>query len=169
MQLAFRRLAAYWLDFVLLAAVLIGGQFLLYVVTSGFPFDRLEKGYQIELWVLAAMSLPTWLYFIGCEKYRGQTLGKRLLKLKVSSLPAGGAITWGQAVKRTFVKLLPWELTHLIILVPDPWWSVEEPANQALIYIPNLLMVVYIGFLFITKGMKGLQDVWAKTRVEIEK
>lgn len=165
MKLAIRRLAAYWLDFVLLAAVLIGGQWLLNVLTSGFPFRLLEKGYQIELWVLASMSLPVWLYFILCEKYRRQTISKRLFRLKVVST-RGAELGIGQAVARTFIKLLPWELTHLIILIPDPWWGMEEPENLAWIYIPNLLMVVYIVVLFASKGTKGVHDYFSNTTVK---
>lgn len=164
MKLSLKRLIAYWLDFVLLALILVGLQWLLYKTTSGFPFDLLDKGYEVELWVLLSMSLPVWMYFICCELHKQQTIGKRLLKLVVMN-KEGARINIYQALIRTFIRLLPWELTHVIILVPTPWWSIEEPRNQHLIYIPNILMILYILVLFANKGDKGVHDYITKTRV----
>lgn len=164
-MLSVRRLLAYWIDFVLLASVLIGLQLGLYYTTSGFPFDHFVKGYQIELWVLATMSLPVWLYFILCERLMQQTIGKKIFKLKVTN-EAGAGINWVQSFIRTAVKLLPWELAHIIILVPEPWWSVEEPANLYFIYIPNALMLIYIVTLFWNKGFRGIHDWLARTKSE---
>jgi uncharacterized RDD family membrane protein YckC len=95
-----KRLLAYWLDFVLLASLLVGLQWLLYAASSGFPFDKLEKGYQIELWVLLSMSLPVWCYFIYYERRHGYTPGKRLLKLKVTN-NKGRNLSFSQALVRT--------------------------------------------------------------------
>lgn len=142
-MLAIRRLLAYGLDFMLLATVLIALQALLYAGTGGFPFDRLRTGYQIELWVLATMSLPVWLYFVCGELWLQQTIGKKLFRLQVVD-KTGTRIGLLQSLIRTAVKLLPWELSHLIVLVPEPWWSVEEPTNLLLIYIPNAAIVLYI-------------------------
>ncbi|UVI27758.1 RDD family protein [Paenibacillus spongiae] len=164
MMLSIRRLLAYWIDFVLLAAVLIGFQMLLYNMTGGFPFDYFSKGYQIELWVLGTMSLPVWLYFVLCERLRQTTIGKRICMLSVSDRE-GANINWRQSLTRTAVKLLPWELTHMLILIPDPWWSIEEPANPYLILIPNAVMLLYMIVLFINKGVIGVHDLLAQTKV----
>ena len=160
-----KRLLAYWLDFVLLASLLVGLQWLLYAASSGFPFDRLEKGYQIELWVLLSMSLPVWCYFIYFERRHGHTPGKRLLKLKVTN-NKGRNLSFSQALVRTGIRLLPWELTHLFILVPEPWWNVAEPKYPYLIYIPNALMVLYIVILMISGGKRGIHDIAANTAVK---
>lgn len=165
LKLALRRLVAYWLDFVLLAMVLLGVQWLLYTVSSGFPFDYLETGWQIEIWVLATISLPVWLYFICCERYKMKTIGKRLLSLQAVGAD-GTQLTLKQAVLRTFIKLLPWEMTHLIILVPEPWYGLDEsPANMFLIYVPNALLLIYIIILFLNKGQKALHDYAAQSAV----
>lgn len=66
----------------------------------------------------------------------------------------------------TFIRLLPWELTHVIILVPQPWWSIEMPKNQYLIFIPNIILILYIVFLFFNRGQKGIHDYFAHTRVK---
>lgn len=164
MELSIRRLLAYWIDFVLLASVLVGIQWLLSAVSSGFPFDYLHQGYEIELWVLLSMSLPVWLYFVLCEFYKQQTLGKRLFKLKVTD-ERGQSVRFSRILLRTFIKLLPWELTHLIILVPEPWWGTDTPQNLYLIYVPNLLLIIYVAILLINKGSKGIHDFVARTRV----
>jgi Predicted membrane protein/domain len=166
MRLAVKRLVAYWLDFVMLAGVLAGGQALLYLAAGGFPFDRFKAGYEIELWVLATMSLPVWCYFIGMEYKKGQTIGKRLLKLKAAERD-GSRLTLRQAFVRTFVRLLPWELTHLIVLLPEPWWD-ADPAYPGLIYIPNGLMLIYIAVLAATGGRRTLHDAAAGSRVRDE-
>jgi uncharacterized RDD family membrane protein YckC len=163
MMFAARRLAAYWLDFVMLGGALAGGQALLHLATGGFPFDRFKAGYEIELWVLATMSLPVWCYFVGMEYARGQTVGKRLLKLKAVSRD-GSRLGFRQALLRTFVRLLPWELAHLIVLVPDPWWN-ADPARPELIYVPNAVMLLYIAVLAASGGKRTLHDAAAGSRV----
>jgi len=168
LKLSLRRLMAYWIDFVLLAFKLVGFQWLLYTITSGFPFDQLNNGYLIEAWVLLSVSLPVWLYFICSEYYRRQTIGKRLLSVKVMSIE-GSTLTWRQALLRTFIKLLPWELTHIIILIPEPWYRLKDSSDTSfLIYIPNIIILLYIVILFVNKGEKGLHDFTAKTKVEVE-
>lgn len=164
MIFSLRRLLAYWLDFVLLAAMLVSAQVLLNAITAGFPFAYLETGFAIEGWVLLSMSLPVWGYFIICEKVTGQTVGKRLLKLRVADKD-GSNIRWTQAFIRTLIRLLPWEMTHLILLVPTPWWSGAEPHNPYWILLPNLLILVYTVCLFVNKGNKAIHDYVAKTTV----
>lgn len=164
MKLTLVRLTAYGLDFIMLALVLVGLQLAAYHLTGGFPFDRLVKGYQIECWVLATMSFPVWMYFIVSEYFFGATLGKKLLRLSVTRRD-GGRISFIQAAGRTCLKLLPWELTHLIILVPDPWWNVPEPPYPALVLIPNGMILLYIVFLLLNRGRLALHDVPAGTFV----
>jgi uncharacterized RDD family membrane protein YckC len=164
MKLTIRRLIAYWLDVTLVAIVLIGAQLLLYFISSGFPFDYLNQGFEIELWVLATISFPVWLYFIWSELTYQKTIGKQLFGLKVMS-DEGFNLTFRQALVRTFFKLLPWELTHLIILVPEPWWNVDEPKNVLWIYLPNAMMILYIAVVLSGRGVKGFHDYPARTRV----
>lgn len=163
MRLTLKRLIAYWLDFVILASVLGGGQWLLNNITNGFPFTYLDTGYKIEAWVLLTMSLPVWLYFILLESKKGQTLGKKFLNIKVVN-KEGQNIKTTQAIARTLVRLLPWELTHIIILIPKPWWT-ATPESTYLIYIPNALILIYMGYLFYKRGNKAIHDNYAKTEV----
>jgi len=163
-MLFIRRLIAYWLDCVMLGACLIGAQFLLYTANSGYPFQAFDTGWKIELWVLGTMSLPIWLYFVGCEFKYKQTLGKRICNLKVTN-SSGSAISLSQAIGRTAIKLFPWEVTHLILLIPDPWMWTETPSHAYLIYIPNVLLVLYVAVLGLTKGRLSLHDRLFRTHV----
>lgn len=164
MKLALKRLFAYWIDFMLLAAVLVALQGLVNAVSSGFPFAYFDKGIEVELWVLGTMSLPVWGYFILMERRYGQTLGKKCLGLRVTD-DQGKPIHVGQALIRTAVRLSPWEMTHGIILVPEPWWSVEIPAHPGWIYLPNGILLIYLVILFSTKGNQTFHDVVAGTKV----
>lgn len=137
----------------------------MYKTTSGFPFDYLHEGIEIEIWVLLSMSLPVWTYFITFEMYKQQTIGKRLLRLIVMD-KEGSKINFYQALCRSFIRLLPWELTHVIILVSQPWWSIEMPKNPYLILIPNIILVLYIVVLFFNRGKTGIHDYFAHTRVK---
>ncbi|EES74940.1 MULTISPECIES: RDD family protein [Paenibacillus] len=164
MILALKRLFAYWIDFTMLAVILVSLQWLINAAASGFPFDDFDKGIEIELWVLATMSLPVWSFFTVMELRDGQTFGKKWLNLRVTNR-RGEPIRLWQALARTAVRLLPWEMTHAIILVPEPWWSVETPAHPGWIYLPNGLMIVYLVILFSTKGSRTCHDLVAGTKV----
>ncbi|MGG6310405.1 RDD family protein [Paenibacillus macerans] len=164
MRLALKRLFAYWIDFVILGTVLIGLQLLVYKIASGFPFDVFDEGYEIELWVLGTMSLPVWGYFIYFESRKQQTLGKKWLGLRVINAH-GNPISLRQAILRTAVRLLPWELTHWIVLVPEPWWNTQTPGNQSWIYLPNGILLLYLVIIFSAKGSLACHDHVARTRV----
>lgn len=161
-----KRLFAYWLDVVLMLLFLVIPQWFVYRMTGGFPFDLFTTGFQIEVWVLITISLPVWLYFIVFERFYQKTLGKMLMKMKVTNRK-GERISWGQAIMRTFWRLLPWELTHMILLFPEPMWSMDStPALRTLfLYIVNVLMLLYILFLAFTRGKRTMHDVFFGTEV----
>jgi uncharacterized RDD family membrane protein YckC len=165
MNLTIKRLLAYWLDFIILLTLLVGSQWILYLFSDGLPFIYFDSGYIIESWVLLTISTPVWLYFIMFEYYKSQTIGKRVFKIKVIA-DDGKKISVRQAVIRTAIKLLPWELTHIIILIPEPWWNIEIPEYSWLIYIPNALMVIYIIFLLCKRGTRSIHDYCARTLVK---
>lgn len=158
MILAYKRLAAYGIDFLLLFIVLIPMQFLL----SG-SLHEFRTGWEIERWVILTMSLPVWFYFMLCEYKMSQTIGKKVLKIEVTNMKRK-KLGIGQVALRTFIKLVPWELTHIIVLIPNPWWNNPNDMRY-LIFIPNLLMILYMVILLCTKGRKSLHDFFTGTRV----
>src|SRR5207237_7393303 len=115
-----RRLVAYLVDILLLFAAIVVTQFGLEALTGGLPMRLLTTGPRIEGWVWLSVSLPTYLYFTLSESSVHQaTPGKHLLSLRVTDTD-GQRIGHTQALLRTIVKLIPWEVTHLSIFLPTP-------------------------------------------------
>lgn len=160
-----RRICAYLVDYGLLFGVLIALQLLLYRVGRGFPYDWLETGMQIELWVWSSISFPAWLYFALSESSpRQATFGKRLLGLQVTNLQ-GGRIGFGRALLRTVIKLLPWELTHLSLMLPVPLWWDPQPTLRPGIVAVYALIGVYLVTLFLNPRRQSVHDLVARTVV----
>lgn len=166
MIFSLKRLLAYGIDVVMMIAFLVIPQWFVYRLTDGFPFELLTTGLQVEIWVLMTVSLPVWLYFIVFERMYQKTFGKMLMKMKVTNR-AGERISWLQAFARTFWRLLPWELAHLILLLPEPYWSLEStPALRTVfLYSVNVLVVMYIMYLAFTRGQRAIHDVFFGTEV----
>jgi len=158
-----RRIVAYLVDYALLFAVLI--QYLVSVVTRGFPYNLLKTGLQIELWILLTVSLPVWLYFIFSEHSAHQaTFGKRLLSVRVTRV-TGARISFAQAILRTAIKLLPWELTHLSLMLPVPMWWDPTPNMRVGIVIAYVLLGVYVLVMLLNRRRQSLHDMIAQTVV----
>ena len=110
-ELIIRRSGAYIFDVVLLFVVLAPTAFL---IESIFCFQPSSNS---EVWIAAVMSfsIPAWSYFLFSDlSWNGMTVGKRLLKVKVVSINPK-KITFGRALLRTAIKLLPWELAHMVL------------------------------------------------------
>lgn len=109
--------------------------------------------------ILTTISLPTWIYFILCE-YLGShmTLGKKILHLKVDALNRSQISIW-QAIGRTFIRLIPWELTHfsLFLMVSN------SNLSYTLLTAVNVLIVVYILFPIFHQQAYTLHDLLSKT------
>lgn len=107
-----RRIGAYLIDIALLFVVLAPlGQLVLRLLNRS-----LRTGPEIRLTILVNFSLPSWLSFIlGARSAGGATLGKRCLSLRVAG--DTGPVTAPQAIIRSAVLLLPWELVHLSVFV----------------------------------------------------
>lgn len=85
--------------------------------------DMLGPGWARVGWFYVAyslltVSLPVWLYFAGYEAGDDRaTYGKRWLGIVVTGAD-GGEISFGRALLRTFLKLLPFEVAHIAVTVP---------------------------------------------------
>ncbi len=144
-----RRVAAYVVDIVIAFGAFVGVQtFLFPIVSRRYGEAFIENGLYLELYVLATISLPVWLYFILLERSRWRaTIGKRLLGLRVASV-SGDKLSTGQVVARTAGKLLPWELAHFAVNVPtNPWMqpdTVFSTWRLVLIGFVYVLLFVYL-------------------------
>jgi uncharacterized RDD family membrane protein YckC len=163
--LILRRSGAYALDCSLVFALLVLPQVALSVTLAGLPSERLRTGTQLWTYVLATVSLPTWLYFTLCESSSWQaTLGKRLLGLRVTDAP-GGRPGPGRALLRTTVKLVPWELNHLFLMFPTPLFLDKAPEFRVGFVLVYALIIVYLAVIVLTHGRRGVQDFAAGTLV----
>ncbi len=158
-----RRAAAYLLDVTLLAIAVQVSQWGLRLL-AGEALPPLTTGPQIEFFVLLTVSLPIWLYFSVSESTIGQTLGKRWLSLRVTR-ETGGRPHFGQALLRTVIKLLPWELTHLTLLLPTPIWSDPQPGFRWGFVAVYALLGLYAACIALTPRRQGLHDLLAGTFV----
>lgn len=156
-RLLLRRSAAYLADILLLFAVLFPVGWAVVLATGFSP----ESGVQIWQATLLNFSIPAWLYFTFSDSlWGGQTLGKRLLQLKVTDL-SGLSLMVPRALLRTAVKLLPWELAHI-----GGFALANAPTVQwACIGLSNLLIVVYLAVAIATHGRRSIHDWIARTEV----
>lgn len=144
-----RRVAAYAVDLAVAFGVFVGIQsFLFPLISRRYGPAFTASGWLLELYVVATISLPVWLYFILLERSRWRaTIGKRLFGLQVAAV-SGAELSSGQVVMRTVGKLLPWELAHFAVNVPtNPWMqpdTVFSTWRVALIGIVYVLLFLYL-------------------------
>lgn len=163
MNKATYRLLAYSIDFIILSVVLVGIQLFLNLVTNGFPFSYFSKSYQIYIWVLCTISIPAWFYFILLEiSDKQSTLGKRFFNLKVTNKQSA-PIGIKESFVRTLIRFLPWEITHISLL---GIYFVENSKINMSIWISNILILIYVITIFITRGNLTIHDYFSRTKAE---
>lgn len=169
-----KRIGAYLVDVTLLFIVYgLTQTFLLTPLRNLWSTDWMRSGLWLEAYVLVTVSFPVWLYFALSESSAWQaTLGKRLLGLRVTGL-AGQHLSFGQALLRTVIKLLPWEFTHLIVTLPTPMWTdpqagADDPVmglRYALFSGVYILLGVYLVTIWVTPRKQSVHDLVAQTLV----
>ena len=159
-----RRVAAWMLDYVVIAAYLI----LLTAASIGILASPIAPAFTsalreptaAELVGFLALTAPVVLYFALLEASAWQaTLGKRALGIIIAG-PAGARLTVWPAVAREGVRFLPWELSHALV-----WRLALSPARNsfpawaavgfAVVYV---LMFVYLVTLFFGSQDRTLYD-----------
>lgn len=162
-----RRLMAYAVDAALLfiAFPLILGAVcsLIFYLTIGF--DWMRSGPLFWAYVFSTVSIPFWLYYSLLESSARQaTFGMRLWGLRVTDTE-GKRIGFGRALLRTVVKLLPFELNHLVLFLPTPIWSDPQPEFRFGFVVVNALMILYIVTMLVTRRKQSVHDLVAGTIV----
>jgi uncharacterized RDD family membrane protein YckC len=160
-NLILRRSTAYLLDVVLLFVVLAPLAVLLRAVLDIRP----DSAVQVWTATVLSFSLPAWAYFaVSDASKRGATVGKKLMKLMVvRSTADSGRLSYGRALGRSALKLLPWELAHVFgFALAD---IVGGPAQMAGLVLANALSVVYFGTCVATGGARSVHDYVAGTCV----
>lgn len=156
-----RRVAAYSIDIIILFTILAPTSLLL-----NWLFGPPQDGIAIWRAAVLSFSLPAWTYFVLSDWSRsGTTLGKRLLNVSVTNA-AGQRLSLTRAFVRTAIKLLPWELTHLVFVFATGSQQFTIP-QQTLLIIANLLLVIYLAMVILTRGRRSIHDVLVGTTVGI--
>lgn len=155
------RLAAYGVDVVLLAAVLVPLAFGLQAVTGFRP----TTGIGVWLASVLMISVPSWTYFtLSDASASGATLGKRLLGIGVVASDGAG-VGARRAVVRTAVKLAPWELTHLTMFALSPALGTFSALQIVLLWIVYALLAIYLVVALRNRGERSVHDIVAGTAV----
>lgn len=162
------RAAAYVVDCLFLFAGLVGWQSLLYVVNPIMALigsGQQPTGAQLHLWVFATASIPFWLYFAWTQSSAWQaTFGMRLFKLKVTTMN-GSRIGLAQALLRSAVLLIPFELNHAVLFYVMPRDGVPTTALLVGYIGVWAAMAAYVAAMLITPRRQSLHNLAARTVV----
>jgi uncharacterized RDD family membrane protein YckC len=160
----FRRVAAWLLDYLVIAAYLI----VLTAVSLGILASPLRGAFtaamsaslDAELFGFVLLTAPVVLYFALLEASSWQaTIGKRALGLKVTTLD-GGRLPVGRALVREAVRFLPWEMSHALVwqVALSPGARTFPPWMAAAFGLVYLLVFSYLVTLFVGSTHRTLYD-----------
>ena len=151
----YRRLFAYLIDFSLLLIFFISMKYLYYGGFSRSSPDILRSHVGIDI---LTISLPMLLYSLVAEiMMHGQTIGKRLMNIRVISLD-GGEPSLGQYIIRWMFKAFEWPF----------FFGYTVFTGQSLfssIMITGFLGVIVVIIIAISKKSQRLGDLAANTVV----
>lgn len=162
-----RRVLAYALDALILfiaAPVILGGIFsLIFYLTIGFEWMR--NGFLFWAFVFCTASVPFWLYYSLLESSTRQaTIGMRALGLRVTSTE-GERISFGRALLRTVVKLVPFEINHATMFLPTPIWGDPNPGFRPGFVAVGASLALYFATMLLTRRKQSVHDLVAGTVV----
>ena len=158
-SLIIKRILAFSIDYVF---ILIYGT-ALFQITMMFGPKALSP-IEGQIVGFLTLTLPVFLYFYFSENSTAAaTIGKRIFKLRVSSLGLKSSI-----FKRNFVKFLPWEIAH----IGGHWisyysnHSIDPPLWVWIVLIvPQITVIYYMVSIVKSKGKSGFYDHFANTKV----
>jgi uncharacterized RDD family membrane protein YckC len=160
-----RRAGAFLVDVLAVYLVIGGIQLGIYTISGGVPLNWLNGGPAYEAWFLLTFSLPLWLYFTILESSARQaTPGKRILKLKVVDL-SGERIRAPRAFLRTILKLLPWELAFVAVLLPEPIFLDPSVVARPALFLLYFLLGLYMLAMILSPRKRGIHDLLSGTLV----
>ncbi|MCL1919571.1 MAG: RDD family protein [Kiritimatiellaeota bacterium] len=146
---AWRRLAAFTLDYCVVIALLLAG---------GWCFS-LDMG---GVWVLPVGLALFWLYSAGLESSSLQaTLGKFAVGLRVTG-EEGGRISFARAAARSLCKFFPAILFVLAVLADN---KVDFFVTNIVFNLVVVLTFIAFFFVLCDPQKRGLHDIAVQTRV----
>jgi uncharacterized RDD family membrane protein YckC len=150
-----KRLLAYIIDFFILLIFFISMKYLYYGGFNNVSEDVLKSRIGIDI---ITISVPMLLYSLVCEvMMHGQTIGKKLMGIRVISLE-GGEPMLGQYLLRWMFKAYEW---------PFMFGYTFFSAGSILVYIfiTGFLGIIVVIIIAVTKKSQRLGDVAANTVV----
>ena len=162
-----QRIGAFVLDYVIILFYLVTVTLIFLLLNSLFNLnDRLfTDRVRAQLTSFLLITLPVALYFAISESSNRQaTWGKQRMKLIVTDENEERISFW-RGLARTFLKFIPWELSHTLI------WdlSFSPQADAILIYygfgFVYLLVGLNIASLLLNKTHQTIYDLLTKTHV----
>ena len=146
-----RRASAFLLDYLIIAAYLVGLFAVFFLVRAALPdvtpalFGGAFRG-QLSGFLL--ITMPVVLYYAISESSdRRGTWGKQRTGLQVVGV-AGGRIGFGRALARSAAKFAPWELAHTCI-----WQLMFAGPN------PSVVLLVALGTVYVLIGANLLSAI----------
>ncbi|MEM1041026.1 MAG: RDD family protein [Bacteroidota bacterium] len=158
-----RRVGAYGIDITLLFVILTPLGFLVQWMLGLGPSSTPQEVY---FTLVLNFSLPVWVYFTLADRSEsGATLGKRSLSI-CTQAEGGEPVGLGQALARTAVKMVPWEVTHASAFLFAPAIGELATENWVGIGAAYVLVFVYLVVAWRTQGRRSVHDLVASTSVE---
>jgi uncharacterized RDD family membrane protein YckC len=150
-----KRLLAYTIDFAILLLYCISMKYLYYGGFSYVSEDVLKSHVGIDI---LTISLPMLLYSLVCEVLmHGQTIGKKIMGLRVISLE-GGEPTLGQYLLRWMFKAFEWPFMFGYIYF-------STAGIIVYVFVTGFLGLIVVIVIAVTKKSQRLGDVAANTVV----
>jgi uncharacterized RDD family membrane protein YckC len=152
-----KRLLAFAIDFIPIAAyilVLIGIGTGTMSLTSELVV--LASPWPMDLFAFLVLILPVILYFALQEgSQRRATWGKRKVGITVVN-SQGQKLSWRQALIRSAIKFLPWQLAHTCIF--QIWFGQTSPWLIVGAVLAQGLVGIYVLSILLNKEHRALYD-----------
>jgi uncharacterized RDD family membrane protein YckC len=86
----------------------------------------------LELGFVVALLIAYYFYYVEMMYRRGQTLGKKLMKLQVIPLDPAASLTRGMAAKRYLVEFAGGTIVPFLFYLDGLWQLWDKPYQQTL-------------------------------------
>jgi eukaryotic-like serine/threonine-protein kinase len=160
------RAGAYAIDWLILAILINLSLVATIEIIGDRPFYRLTQ-LRFHTWHIEWISSLVWFAYFGlCEVFGPATLGKRILRLRVTSITRGGPASKGEAIVRVLVfaaiVMLPRKLFATFLGLTDQN-SVEFVSIESGVQILSVVLLLVTARA--SNGYRGIHELLSGTAV----